>query len=200
MSTRIFRRTRGPIAILAGLLGIFCVGCQHTPINLASGPAWFRTPRPGAPADSFENSLTGGEVFSMYCNQCHNARALAERPFANYQNVAAHMRVRACMTGVEYEKVMEFLRRFHDIPSSTPPVEPSPKKLIFSQPAAELRDQIAPENRPAVPAPPFPGAAAQPLPAPAQGVPEPIPAPAGGGLVPALAPAAPQPAVPGAAN
>ena len=25
----------------------------------------------------------------MYCNQCHNARALAERPFSNYQNVAA---------------------------------------------------------------------------------------------------------------
>ena len=43
----------------------------------------------------------------MYCNQCHNARALGERPFANYQNVAAHMRVRANFTGEEYEKLMD---------------------------------------------------------------------------------------------
>ena len=56
----------------------------------------------------------------MYCNQCHNARSLAERPFANYQNVAAHMRVRAQFTGEEYEKLMEFLRRWHDVPAAHP--------------------------------------------------------------------------------
>ncbi len=104
----------------------------------------------------------------MYCNQCHNARALGERPFANYQNVAAHMRVRAQFTGEEYEKLMEFLRRWHDIPQPTPPVEPSPKRVIFAQPVAELRDEIAPQTNPAAePAQP-PPVQAEPLPQPAQ--------------------------------
>jgi hypothetical protein len=123
----------------------------------------------------------------MYCGQCHNARALGERPFANYQNVAAHMRVRACFTGEEYEKLMAFLRRWHDIPNPTPPVEPSPKRLIFSQPVAELREEIAPQANPAAPAQPQPAPAqgGAPQPGPAAG-PEPLPLPA-----PAQAPARP---------
>ena len=51
----------------------------------------------------------------MYCSSCHNARSLAERPFAHYQNVAAHMRVRANLTGKEYAKVLEFMRRWRDV-------------------------------------------------------------------------------------
>jgi hypothetical protein len=134
-------------------------------------------PRPGGDAESFEDSLTGGEVFAMYCNQCHNARALGERPFGNYQNVAAHMRVRAQFTGEEYEKILEFLRRWHDVPAPTPPPETSPKRLIPPQPITELRDQIAPQAQPPAAAQPQPAAApaaAQPPPVPA----EPLPAPA----------------------
>ena len=160
------------IPLYAGLLGFGVLGCVHTPIDLSAGPASLRMPRPGEDAKSFENSLTGGEVFSMYCNQCHNARALAERPFANFQNAAAHMRVRAQFTGEEYEKLLEFLRRFHDVSQPTPPIEPSPKKLIFGQPVAELRDEIAPQAQPAADAQP------QPAPAPAGGQPQPAGAPA----------------------
>jgi hypothetical protein len=79
----------------------------------------------------------------MYCNQCHNARTLAERPFANYQNVAAHMRVRANLTGKEYEKLLTFMRRWHDVPSPESDPETTPKRITFSQPIAELRDQPA---------------------------------------------------------
>jgi hypothetical protein len=75
----------------------------------------------------------------MYCSSCHNAPSLAERPFAHFRNVAAHMRVRANLTGKEYAKVLEFLRRWHDVGGDHPPVEPSPKRLIFSQPISELR-------------------------------------------------------------
>ena len=139
-------RTRLWIPLFAGFVGFLMLGCQHTPIDLSQGPAPLRIPRPGKEAESFEDSLTGGEVFAMYCNQCHNARALAERPFSNYENVAAHMRVRACLTGVEYEKLLEFLRRIQDVPAPTPPVEPSPKRLIFSQPIAQLHDDIAPRG------------------------------------------------------
>jgi hypothetical protein len=157
---------------LMGVAALATLGCQSTPIDLANGPAPLRIPRPGKHAQSFEDSLTGGEVFSMYCNQCHNARTLAERPFFNYENVMAHMRVRANLTGVEYEKLLEFLRRWQDVTAPTPPVEPSPKRVIFPQPIAELHDEVAPQAEPAAGAQPAPGRAdAQPLPAPMQGNP-----------------------------
>jgi hypothetical protein len=166
---------------LIGLVGLVALGCQNTPIDLAEGIAPWRQPRPDV-AESFEDSLTGGEVFAMYCNQCHNARALGERPFASYQNVAAHMRVRANLTGEEYAKLMEFLRRWHDVPRPTPHVEPSPKRLIFAQPAAELRPEPPAAPGPAAPAQPQPGAAPAPAgagaaaPAPPPAMPEPLPA------------------------
>jgi len=194
-------RTGRWVSFFAGLLGFLMLGCQHTPIDLSQGPAPWRIPRPGQEGQSFEDSLTGGEVFSMYCNQCHNARALAERPFSNYQNVAAHMRVRACFTGVEYEKLLEFLRRFHDVPAPTPPIETSPKRLIPSQPIAELHDDIVPPAKPGAAAPPAPAQAnAQPQPAPAQGNAQPIPAPAGAQPMPVPGPAGPQPPGPRAGN
>lgn len=182
MLTILSSRTRLCIPLFASFVGFLMLGCQHTPIDLSQGPASLRIPRPGQESESFEDSLTGGEVFAMYCNQCHNARALAERPFSNYQNVAAHMRVRACFTGVEYEKLLEFLRRMHDVPAPTPPVEPSPKRLIFSQPIAQLHDDIVPPTRPDAREQPGPAEIngnAQPQPAPAQGNLQPIPAPAG---------------------
>jgi hypothetical protein len=102
----------------------------------------------------YEDSLTGGKVFAMYCGYCHNAPSLAERPFASFKNVAAHMRVRANLTGKEYARLMEFLRRWHDVPPPTAPVEPSPKKLIFSQPINELRPKAPPKEEAPKPAPP----------------------------------------------
>jgi hypothetical protein len=77
----------------------------------------------------------------MYCGYCHNAPNLSERNFANFKNVASHMRVRANLTGKEYTKLMEFLRRWNDVPPFNLPPEPSPKRLIFSQPINELREQ-----------------------------------------------------------
>src|SRR6516225_8810746 len=108
------------------------VGCQNTPIDTseyAQGPAPLRMPSPEREGEDcgYEGSLTGGQVFTNYCAACHNARSLAERPFSNYKNVAAHMRVRANMTGQEYAVLMEWMRRWHDVPPPNPPVEPSPK-------------------------------------------------------------------------
>lgn len=125
------------------------LGCYHTPIDTseyAQGPAPRRMPSPekeGEACGCYEDSLTGGQIFTMYCSYCHNAPALAERPFSNFQNVAAHMRIRANLTGKEYAKLMVFLRRWNDVPPPLPAVEPSPKRFIFSQPIAELRDQPA---------------------------------------------------------
>jgi hypothetical protein len=157
---------RGRRRWLAGsvlVLGVFWVvaGCYNTPIktsDYAQGPAPLRMPSPAKEADCpcYEDSLTGGQVFTMYCVYCHNAPNLSERPFSQFRNVAAHMRVRANLTGKEYAKVMEFLRRWNDVPPATPSAAPSPKSLIFSQPMTELRP---PEPKP------------EPAPAPAQPIP-----------------------------
>ena len=136
-------RTCWPVLILA------TIGCHQPPLSLLQSPAPLRTPSPVKEGCSYEDSLTGAQVFSMYCSSCHNARSLAERPFAQYQNVAAHMRVRANLTGKEYAKVLEFMRRWHDVGPGHPPVEPSPTRLTFSQPVSELREQPAPEQAPA---------------------------------------------------
>jgi hypothetical protein len=135
----------GSALLLAAML--VGAGCYNTPTNTSEfeqGPAPLRIPSPGnegEDCDCYEDSLTGGQVFSMYCAYCHNAPTLAERPFSNYQNVAAHMRVRANLTGKEYAKLMEFLRRWHDVPPPNPPAEPSPKRFFFSQPINELREK-----------------------------------------------------------
>jgi cytochrome c5 len=150
----------GTILVLAGALAV--AGCYSTPTDTsdyARGPAPLRMPSPakeGEACDCYEDSLTGGQVFQMYCSYCHNV-SLAERPFSNYRNVAAHMRVRANLTGKEYAKLMEFLRRWHDVPPPNAPVEPSPKRLIFSQPVNELRPEEKPAAKPAAPPQPAGG-------------------------------------------
>jgi hypothetical protein len=139
-------RLRAPLGLALALAGsLALLGCYNTPVDFSAplhSPAPLRTPPPAPGEDCcYEDSITGGHVFEMYCAACHNARSLAERPFSNYQNAAQHMRVRANLTGEEYAKLMEFLRRWHDVPPPNRPVEPSPKKLIFSQPMNELREK-----------------------------------------------------------
>jgi hypothetical protein len=142
----------GSILALTGVLT--AGGCTETPVDVsdyAQGPAPLRMPSPAKESEdcSYEDALTGGEIFKMYCSYCHNAPALGERNFANFRNVAAHMRLRANLTGKEYAKLLVFLRRWNDIPQPTPPVEPSPKKFYFSQPIPELREQAPAAAAPA---------------------------------------------------
>jgi hypothetical protein len=88
---------------------------------------------------SYEQCLTGGRVFKMYCSSCHNARPLGERPFANYEVAATHMREQAYLTGAEYRALIHFLRRWHDVGPPTPEAVPPPKRFEFSQPIPDLR-------------------------------------------------------------
>lgn len=144
----------GGLLITAGMASL--VGCSNTPISVVKRPAPLREPLPDLADEnssaSYEDGLTGGQVFAMYCNQCHNPRPIAERPFANFKNVAAHMRVRANLTGKEYAKLMEFFRRFHDVSDPNSPDEPPPKRFIFNQPIPELqKDAATPKAMPPVP-------------------------------------------------
>ena len=130
--------TAGLLAVLAG-----CTNTQVDTSEYGQGPAPLRMPpeREEGCACSYEDSLTGGQIFTMYCSYCHNAPSLAERPYSQFRNVAAHMRIRANLTGKEYAKLMDWLRRWHDVPPPNPPDESSPKRLIFAQPIQELRPQ-----------------------------------------------------------
>jgi hypothetical protein len=123
-------------------------GTRVSSPNYVDGPAPLRMPSPDriAGCERFEDELTGGEVFQMYCAQCHNRRPMFERPFANYQNVAAHMRTRANLTGKEYEKLVTWMRRVQDAPLPNPDTEPSPKRFVFSQPVNELQPEVGKEN------------------------------------------------------
>jgi hypothetical protein len=144
--------------VLSGVLAV--AGCYNTPIDRSDythGPTPLRAPSPANDgACSYEDSLDGAKVFQMYCAGCHNARTLAERPFSNYQNVAQHMRVRANLTGKEYAKLMDWMRRWNDIPPPVQHEEQGPRRFFFSQPISELRDQ-QPKTRADLPSGPRPG-------------------------------------------
>jgi hypothetical protein len=143
---------------LTGLLVL--LGCYNTPVDVSyysRGPAPLRRPSPGQEgACCYEDSLQGQHVFEMYCSACHNARSLAERPFSNYQNVAQHMRVRANLTGKEYAVLIAWMRRWADVPNPPQTEVPSPKRLIYSQPVSELRQEEA-KTGADLPAGPRPG-------------------------------------------
>lgn len=121
----------------------WCAGCRPVPSahtvsqNYSLGDA--PVDPPSVHDASYEECLTGGRIYKMYCATCHNARPLGERPFASAEVSTSHMREQAYLTGAEYRALIHFLRRWHDLGPPTPPLEPGPKRLIFSQPIAELR-------------------------------------------------------------
>jgi hypothetical protein len=43
------------------------------------------------------------------------------------------------VTGKAYARMMEFLRRWNDVPAPNPKQEPTPTRLTFTQPINELR-------------------------------------------------------------
>jgi hypothetical protein len=140
MKVKKAHKATGPFLMVALFIAL---GCYHNPINPPpDSPAPLRMPPPGQEGHcNYEDSLTGGQIFTMYCGYCHFPRSLAERPFANYQTAAAHMRVVADLTGKEHAKLLEYLRRFHDVPPAGQQESPVPTRFFFSQPINELRQQ-----------------------------------------------------------
>jgi len=82
------------------------------------------------------------------------------------------------MTGEEQAKIEAFFRRWHDVPPASGPVEPSPKRQIFSQPIAELREGSQAADKAAAKAKAAQEKATQDVPAPPV---EAVPLPAGPG-------------------
>ena len=166
MPTTRYRPAVGPPLLLLTAVTAGCQASSALPKDrvqgtrvaspeFVNGPAPLRTPSPAQAIGSerFEDSLTGGEVYQMYCASCHNRRPMFERPFASYQNVAAHMRTRDNLSGKEYEKLVAWMRRVQDAPLPGPDTGPSPKRSVFSQPIPELRGEDGPPPPPPVAGP-----------------------------------------------
>jgi hypothetical protein len=127
----------------AAAAALIAVGCETPSANTFSRNFALRPDVPidapeACPPDHCDDCTNGGRLFKMYCGSCHNARPMGERPFSNYEVAISHMRDQAYLTGKEYRQIIHFFRRWHDIGPATPPVEPSPKRLTFSQPIPEL--------------------------------------------------------------
>lgn len=135
-------RLTASIAILGCLLLSFLLlGCRYDSAHTSTR----NYSHLGRPADvpkessSFEDVVTGGELFEMHCSSCHNGRPLAERNFRATEVTFSHMRTQAYLTGEEYRKLVHYLRRWHGIGPPTEDVVESPKRFFYSQPISELR-------------------------------------------------------------
>ncbi len=177
-------RGAAALSFLAGL--VIAVGCEMPSAHTVSRNYSLRPDLPVDPPghgnSENQDCIEGGRLYKYYCGSCHNARPLSERPFSNYHVAVAHMRDQAYLTGQEYRQIIMFLSRWYELGPPTPEVKPSPKRMIFSQPIAELRK----DSGGAPPAPPPEGRG-------------PFNEPGGANPAPAEAPGAAPPAAPGPA-
>jgi len=155
----------GMVAVVAAIM----VGCETPSAHTISRNYSLRGELPIDPprdhSESEDDCANGGRLFKLYCGSCHNARPLGERPFSNYHVAITHMRDQAYLTGKEYRQIILFLRRWDNLGPPTPPVEPSPKRFVYSQPISELRGESQAAGSAAPPPPPGTGPWRQPIPA-----------------------------------
>ena len=82
----------------------------------------------------YDQRADGGTLYKQHCSRCHNARPLSERSFAQNEVSLAHMRDFSGLTGEEYRKIVQYMRRWHDVGPATPNVETSPNRFFFNDP------------------------------------------------------------------
>lgn len=82
----------------------------------------------------YDQRVDGGTLYKQHCSRCHNARPLSERSFAQNEVSLAHMRDFAGLTGEEYRKIVQYMRRWHGVGPPTPDVEAAPKRFFFNYP------------------------------------------------------------------
>jgi mono/diheme cytochrome c family protein len=126
------------IATLCG--GVWSMtGCT----DLSSAHTWsrdFALRRPPTEATpnsgklKYDQRTDGGTLYKQHCSRCHNGRPLGERSFAQNEVSLAHMRDFAGLTGEEYRRIVQFMRRWHGVGPATPDVETSPKRFQFDDP------------------------------------------------------------------
>ncbi len=100
------------LAVAAGIatgIGSGCAGPRSTgstPASHASDDAGDQTPS-GAAATL---ALSGAQLWSMNCAQCHNNRNPKDYSDAQWEVAVMHMRVQARLTGEEEREIARFLK------------------------------------------------------------------------------------------
>ncbi len=82
----------------------------------------------------YDQRVDGGTLYKQHCSRCHNARPLGERSFAQNEVSLAHMRDFSGLTGEEYRKIVQYMRRWHGVGPATPEVETTPKRFFYNEP------------------------------------------------------------------
>jgi hypothetical protein len=98
----------------------------------------------------YDQRVDGGTLYKQHCGRCHNARPLSERSFAQNEVSLAHMRDFSGLTGEEYRKIVQYMRRWHGVGPATPDVETTPKRFFFNSPDRQgtLNDEpLVPEDK-----------------------------------------------------
>ena len=97
------RETRWYLAGLAlllipvGLTALSLTGCTTISCSLC-------------PPDTVGESKGGAELWAENCTRCHNNRPATTYSDAEWNVAMHHMRVRANLTPVEHQKIVEFLK------------------------------------------------------------------------------------------
>lgn len=115
-----------------------CMGCA----GLDSAHTWSRdhslrrmlTEPPTSQPYKYDERTDGGTLYKQHCSRCHNGRPLGERSFSQNEVSLAHMRNFSGLTGEEYRKILQYMRRWHGVGPATPDLETSPKRFFFDHP------------------------------------------------------------------
>ena len=131
------------VAFVSGICGCGIVKSAHTASRDYNQRKIPVDPPGKTGGTRFDQQVSGGELYTLHCGRCHNARPMGERSFAMNQVALAHMRNFAGLTGEEYRKLMHYFRRWHGVGPATPDVPPSPKRFFYEQPIEELQPDEA---------------------------------------------------------
>ncbi len=99
------RATRWPVAglslilVLAGVVGLGLSGCVTS--------EWCCSL---CPPDCAAMSKGGAQLWAENCARCHNSRPPTTYSDAEWDVAMHHMRVRANLTALEHQKIVEFLK------------------------------------------------------------------------------------------
>lgn len=100
MKTKMIISTLCVVALAAGISVVAGCGPSHADGTHASGLAFGEFPH---------THKTGGQIWADNCSRCHNPRPATQYSAQQWEIIAAHMRVRANLSGEEQRAIYHFL-------------------------------------------------------------------------------------------
>ena len=107
------REALGAGCLTAAMLALLVTGCaQPAPAREAAAPkeVFYVAQDKDKDKDKEETGLSGSQLWSQNCSQCHYSRSPTALSDAQWEVAMLHMRVQAYLTGEEERKILEFLK------------------------------------------------------------------------------------------